>query len=45
MRAMAYDGPGHRRFVIARTDGAHIVDVRVRIAPAELRDPFLRQLR
>ena len=31
--------------VIARPDGAHIVDVRVRIAPAEPHDPFLRQLR
>ena len=31
--------------VIARPDGAHIVDVRVRIAPAAPRDPFLRQLR
>jgi acyl-CoA synthetase (NDP forming)/GNAT superfamily N-acetyltransferase len=31
--------------VIARPDGAHAVDVRIRIAPAEPRDPFLRQLR
>jgi acyl-CoA synthetase (NDP forming) len=31
--------------VIARPDGAHIVDVRVRITPAAPRDPFLRQLR
>jgi acyl-CoA synthetase (NDP forming)/GNAT superfamily N-acetyltransferase len=31
--------------VIAGPDGAHVVDVRVRIAPAEPRDPFLRQLR
>jgi acyl-CoA synthetase (NDP forming) len=31
--------------VIARADGPHIVDVRVRIAPAEPSDPFLRQLR
>jgi acyl-CoA synthetase (NDP forming) len=31
--------------VIARPDGAHVVDVRVRIALAEPRDPFLRQLR
>jgi len=31
--------------VIARPDGAHVVDVRIRIAPAEPRDPFLRQLR
>jgi acyl-CoA synthetase (NDP forming)/RimJ/RimL family protein N-acetyltransferase len=31
--------------VIARPNGAHIVDVRVRIAPAAPRDPFLRQLR
>jgi acyl-CoA synthetase (NDP forming) len=31
--------------VIARPDGAHVVDVRVRIAPAAPRDPFLRQLR
>jgi hypothetical protein len=31
--------------MIARPNGAHIVDVRVRIAPAAPRDPFLRQLR
>jgi acyl-CoA synthetase (NDP forming)/GNAT superfamily N-acetyltransferase len=31
--------------VIARPDGAFPVDVRVRVAPAEPRDPFLRQLR
>jgi len=31
--------------VIARPDGAHVVDVRIRIAPAVPRDPFLRQLR
>jgi acyl-CoA synthetase (NDP forming) len=31
--------------VIARPDGTHVVDVRVRIAPAAPRDPFLRQLR
>jgi acyl-CoA synthetase (NDP forming)/RimJ/RimL family protein N-acetyltransferase len=31
--------------VIARPDGAHVVDVRIRIAPAAPGDPFLRQLR
>jgi acyl-CoA synthetase (NDP forming)/RimJ/RimL family protein N-acetyltransferase len=31
--------------VIARPDGAHAVDARVRVSPAESRDPFLRQLR
>ena len=31
--------------VIATPDGAHIVDVRIRVAPAAPRDPFLRQLR
>jgi acyl-CoA synthetase (NDP forming)/RimJ/RimL family protein N-acetyltransferase len=31
--------------VIARPDGAHAVDTRIRIAPATPRDPFLRQLR
>jgi acyl-CoA synthetase (NDP forming)/RimJ/RimL family protein N-acetyltransferase len=31
--------------VIARPDGAHAVDIRIRIAPATPRDPFLRQLR
>jgi acyl-CoA synthetase (NDP forming)/RimJ/RimL family protein N-acetyltransferase len=31
--------------VIARADGAYIVDVRVRIAPTAPSDPFLRQLR
>jgi acyl-CoA synthetase (NDP forming)/GNAT superfamily N-acetyltransferase len=31
--------------VIARPDGVYPVDVRVRIAPAAPRDPFLRQLR
>jgi len=31
--------------VIARPDGAYAVDVRIRIAPAAPRDPFLRQLR
>jgi ATP-grasp domain len=31
--------------VIARPDGAYPVDVRVRVAPAVPRDPFLRQLR
>ena len=30
--------------IIARADGARCVDVRVRISPAEPRDPFLRQL-
>jgi acyl-CoA synthetase (NDP forming) len=31
--------------VIARPDGVQAVDVRVRVAPAVARDPFLRQLR
>jgi acyl-CoA synthetase (NDP forming)/RimJ/RimL family protein N-acetyltransferase len=31
--------------VIARPDGAHVVDVRIRIAPTVPKDPFLRQLR
>jgi acyl-CoA synthetase (NDP forming) len=31
--------------VIARPDGVHPVDVRVRVAPATPHDPFLRQLR
>jgi acyl-CoA synthetase (NDP forming) len=31
--------------VIARLDGAHVVDVRLRLAPTAPRDPFLRQLR
>jgi hypothetical protein len=31
--------------LIARPDGVHVSDARVRIAPAEPRDPFLRQLR
>ncbi len=31
--------------VIARPDGTHIVDVRIKISPADPRDPFLRQLR
>jgi len=31
--------------VIARPDGVYPVDVRVRLAPAARRDPFLRQLR
>ncbi len=31
--------------VIARPDGAHVVDVRIKIVPAAPRDPFLRQLR
>ncbi|HTX85856.1 MAG TPA: GNAT family N-acetyltransferase [Streptosporangiaceae bacterium] len=31
--------------VIARPDGAHVVDVRIRVAPTAPRDPFLRQLR
>ncbi len=31
--------------VIATADGAHAVDVRIRLAPAAPRDPFLRQLR
>jgi len=31
--------------VIARPDGVYPVDVRVRVAPAVSRDPFLRQLR
>ena len=31
--------------VVARGDGAQAVDVRVRISPAEPRDPFLRRLR
>ncbi len=31
--------------VIARADGAHVVDTRVRILPAEPADPYLRRLR
>ena len=31
--------------VIARQDGAHAVDTRIRLAPSAPRDPFLRQLR
>jgi acyl-CoA synthetase (NDP forming)/RimJ/RimL family protein N-acetyltransferase len=31
--------------VIARADGAHPVDARIRLAPAEPQDPFLRRLR
>ena len=31
--------------VVAREDGVYCVDVRVRISPAEPRDPFLRRLR
>jgi acyl-CoA synthetase (NDP forming) len=31
--------------IVAREDGAYCVDVRVRISPAEPRDPFLRRLR
>ncbi len=31
--------------VIARTDGAHVVDTRVRVLPAEATDPYLRRLR
>jgi acyl-CoA synthetase (NDP forming) len=31
--------------VIARPGGVHAVDVRVRVSPAESRDPLLRQLR
>ena len=31
--------------VIARTDGAHIVDARIRVVPWEPLDPFLRKLR
>jgi acyl-CoA synthetase (NDP forming) len=31
--------------VIARPDGVYAVGVRVRVSPAEPRDPFLRQLR
>ena len=31
--------------VIAQADGAHPVDARIRIAPAEPQDPFLRRLR
>ena len=31
--------------VIARSDGAHVVDVRIRLAAAAPRDPFLRALR
>jgi len=31
--------------VIARDDGAHVVDARVRILPAQAADPYLRRLR
>jgi acyl-CoA synthetase (NDP forming) len=31
--------------VIARPDGVHAVDARIRIAPAHPQDPFLRRLR
>jgi hypothetical protein len=31
--------------VIARPDGAHVVDVRIKVATAAPRDPFLSQLR
>ena len=30
--------------VVARQDGVYGVDVRVRVSPAEPRDPFLRRL-
>ena len=31
--------------VIARADGAHVVDARVRVLPAQAADPYLRRLR
>jgi acyl-CoA synthetase (NDP forming) len=31
--------------VIARADGAHVLDTRVRVLPAEPADPYLRRLR
>jgi hypothetical protein len=31
--------------VIARPDGAHVVDMRMRILPAGLTDPYVRKLR
>jgi len=31
--------------VIATPDGARAVDARIRVSPAQPRDPFLRQLR
>jgi acyl-CoA synthetase (NDP forming) len=31
--------------VIARPDGAHVVDARVRVLPAQPADPYLRKLR
>jgi hypothetical protein len=31
--------------VVASADGVYCIDVRVRISPAEPRDPFLRRLR
>jgi acyl-CoA synthetase (NDP forming) len=31
--------------IVAREDGIYCVDLRVRISPAEPRDPFLRRLR
>jgi hypothetical protein len=30
--------------VIARPDGAHVVDARVRLLPAQAADPYLRRL-
>ncbi|HXZ76241.1 MAG TPA: hypothetical protein VEH31_35955 [Streptosporangiaceae bacterium] len=30
--------------VIARPDGAHVVDARIRLLPAEPADPYLRRL-
>jgi hypothetical protein len=31
--------------VIARSDGAYVVDTRVRVLPAQPADPYLRRLR
>jgi acyl-CoA synthetase (NDP forming) len=31
--------------IIARTDGAHVVDARVHLTPAQSADPYLRRLR
>jgi succinyl-CoA synthetase beta subunit len=31
--------------IVARPDGACAMDARVRVSPAEFRDPFLRRLR
>jgi hypothetical protein len=45
MAAAGADQHAQANPVIATKDGVHAVDARIRVVPAQPRDPFLRRLR